>query len=39
MSAEVVLGLIFVILIFAFVAGFFLFPELFGISKEKGDDN
>lgn len=39
MGAEVILGAIFVFILVSFIAGLFLFPRVFGISKDPQEDS
>jgi Ca2+/Na+ antiporter len=39
MSAEVILGVFFAFILITFVAGLFLFPNVFGISKQLNHDD
>lgn len=38
MTAEVILGVFFAFILISFIAGLFLFPNVFGISKQLNHD-
>jgi len=39
MDAEIILGVSFVFILIAFIAGLFLFPRVFGISRDPHKDD